>query len=137
MDRVTRVARYGALIDPLDWETSLLRGDEAARDLGGPAAQGHLRADGMLAEVDGTGPLRTRRVLGERDGFRARRGSIAAALDPCPQIEDLRLAALDRGPDRLGLEGSCHGRQSTAPRCSPRPAPVFEDRDPRRVPPTD
>src|SRR6187455_296986 len=89
--------------DILHWKASLLPCGEAARDICRPAAQGRLRADGVLAEVDGAGTLRTCDVLGERDRSRPRRGSVAATLDPGPQIENLPNADLDRAPRRLGL----------------------------------
>jgi hypothetical protein len=43
-------------MDLLDWKASLLPRGEAARDLGRAAPQGHLRAHGVLAEVDNAGP---------------------------------------------------------------------------------
>jgi hypothetical protein len=101
-----RLLPQPTLIDLLDWKASLLPRGEAARDLGRPPAQGRLRADGVLAEVDGAGPLRTCHVLDERDRSRPRRGSEAATLDLGPQIENLREAELDRAPRRLGLKRS-------------------------------
>jgi hypothetical protein len=92
-----------ALIDLLDWKSRLLPPGEAPRDLCRPPAQGHLRADGVLTEVDGAGALRTRHVLGQRDRSCPRRGSVAATLDLGPEIENLREAELDRVPSRLGL----------------------------------
>src|SRR5215207_8598112 len=106
--------RADALIDLLDWKASLHPRGEAARDLGRPSAQGHLRADGVLAEVDGTRPFRTCHVLGERDRSRPRWGSVAATLDLGPQIENLREAELDRVPRRLRLKSSRHCRQFIA-----------------------
>jgi hypothetical protein len=100
-----------ALIDLLDWKASLHPRGEAARDFGCPPAQGHLRADGALAEVDGAGPLRTCHVPGERDRSRPRWGSVAATLDLGPQIENLREAELDRVPRRLWLKRSRHRGQ--------------------------
>src|SRR5215218_2815782 len=97
-----------ALIDLLDGKVSLHPRGEAARDLGRPPAQGHLRADGVLAEVDAARPLRTCHVLGERDRSRPRWGSVAATLDLGPQIEALREAVLDRVPRSLGLKRSRH-----------------------------
>ena len=105
---VSAYSRSPRYFDLLDWKASLLPRGEAARDLGRPAAQGRLRADGVLAEVDRTGPLRTCHVLGERYRSRPRRGSVAATLDLGPQIENLREAELDRAPRRLGLERSRH-----------------------------
>ena len=96
------------LIDLLDWKASLLPPGEAARDLGRPPAQGQLRAEGVLAEVDGAGSLRTCHVPGERDWSRPRWRSRAATLDLGPQIENLRKAELDRVPRRLGLERMRH-----------------------------
>ena len=98
--------RRPGLSDLLDWKPSLHPRGEAARDLGRPPAQGHLRADGVLAEVDGARPFRIRNVLGERDRSRPRWGSVAATLELSPQIENLRGAALDRVPRRVGLK-SC------------------------------
>src|SRR5215218_11497960 len=100
-----------ALIDLLDGKVSLHPRGEAARDLGRPPAQGHLRADGVLAEVDAARPLRTCHVLGERDRSRPRWGSVAATLDLGPQIENLREAELDRVPRRLWLKRSGHSGQ--------------------------
>jgi hypothetical protein len=100
--------RADALIDLLDWKPSLDPRGEAARDLGGPPAQGHLRADGVLAEVDGARPLRTCHVLGERNRSCPRWGSVAATLDLGPQIKNLREAELDRIPRRLWLKRSRH-----------------------------
>jgi hypothetical protein len=94
------------LIDLLDWKASLLPRGEAARDLGRPPAQRQLRAEGVLAEVDGAGSLRTCHVLGERDWSRSRWRSVAATLDLGPHIENLREAELDRAPRRLGLKRS-------------------------------
>jgi hypothetical protein len=103
-----RPGRADALFDLLDWKASLHPRGEAARDLGRPVAQGHLRSDGVLAEVDGARPLRTCHVLGERDGSRPRWGSVAATLDLGPQIQNLREAKLDRVPRRLWLKRSRH-----------------------------
>lgn len=98
-----------ALIDLLDWKAGLDPRCEPARDLGSAAAQGDLRANGVLAEVDGARPLWTRNVLGERDRYRPRWRSVAATLDLGPQIENLREAELDRVPRRLRLKSSRHG----------------------------
>jgi hypothetical protein len=100
--------RQPGLSDLLDWKPSLHPRGEAARDLGRPPAQGHLRADGVLAEVDGARPFRIRNVLGERDRCRPRWGSVAATLELSPQIENLRVADLDRPPRLLGLNSSRH-----------------------------
>ena len=62
----------------------------------------------MLAEVDGTGTLRTHDVLGVRDPSRPRRGAMTATLELSPQIENLREAELHRAPRGLGLKRSPH-----------------------------
>ena len=96
------------LIDLLDWEASFFPRGEPARNLSRPVAQGRLRADGALAEIDRAGTLRVDDVLGEGDLSRPRRGSVAATLDPGPKIENLGKAELDRAPGRLGLKRSRH-----------------------------
>ncbi len=96
------------LVDLFDRKPGLQPRGEAARDLGGPAAQGRPRPDGVLAEVDGTGPLGTDYVLGERNRFRPGRSSVAATLDPGPQIKNLREAELDRAPCCIGLHRTHH-----------------------------
>src|SRR5829696_3595943 len=62
----------------------------------------------MLAEVDGTGTLRTHDVLGVRDTSRPRRGAMTATLELSPQIENLREAELHRAARGLGLKRSPH-----------------------------
>src|SRR5678815_4173308 len=100
--------KQSGLGDLLDWKAGLHPGCEAPRDLSRPSAQGRLRADGPLAEVDGAGSFRTCDVLGQRDRSRPRWGAVAATLKLGPQIENMREAELRRIPCRLGRECSRH-----------------------------
>lgn len=66
----------------------------SAGNLSCAVTQRSFRSDGVLAEVDRSLSFGIEDVPCERDGDRAWRGAVAAALEFGPEVEQLRLAVL-------------------------------------------
>src|SRR6266536_312212 len=84
----------GGSFDLVDGQSRAAQGDEAACNLRGAVAQCRLRSHGVLAEIDRPLALGLEDVASQRYWNRARRSTVAAALDLRPEVEQDRVSAL-------------------------------------------
>ena len=102
--RVALISGARLVLHVLNGQTGVLPAHETTGDLRRAPPQRRLRADGMLAQVDGRGTGGTNEVPGQRHRSGPGRRPEPAALDRRPQIEQLGFASLQPGPRFPGIE---------------------------------
>jgi hypothetical protein len=92
------------LRDLLNRQVGALPCGEPAGDFGGSSAQRQLRTHRVLAQIDRALTLRVEQVPWQGNGNRARRSAVTPALVLRAQVQQPRIATLQKLPHLLRIE---------------------------------